>query len=100
MVLIVFRTRLRPDLSDPELETTGARMHELATSMPGFISYKDYTSPDGEGVTVVEFESHETLAAWRSHPEHVAAQEKGRARWFTSYRLSVADVVRDKTWPG
>jgi heme-degrading monooxygenase HmoA len=98
MVLIVFRGRLRPGVADPELEAVGARMHELATSMPGFVSYKDYASSDGENVTVVEFESHETLAAWRNHPEHLAAQESARVRWFASYRITVADVVRDKTW--
>jgi heme-degrading monooxygenase HmoA len=98
MVLIVFRSRLRAGTADPELEVVGGRMHDLATSMPGFISYRDYTSSDGESVTVVEFESHETLAAWRNHPEHQAAQEMGRARWFSSYRITVADVVRDKRW--
>ena len=72
---------------------------ELTVSAPGFVSYKDYASSDGESVTVVEFESHETLAAWRSHPEHVAAQELGRAKYFETYRISVADIVRDKTWP-
>jgi heme-degrading monooxygenase HmoA len=98
MVLIVFRAQLRPGIADPDLEATGLRMHELATRMPGFVSYKDYASSDGESVTVVEFESHETLAAWRNHPEHVAAQDKARARWFSNYRISVADVVRDKSW--
>jgi heme-degrading monooxygenase HmoA len=98
MVIIVFRSRLRPGMADPQLEATGARMHELATGMPGFVSYKDYASSDGEGVTVVEFESHGALAAWRNHPEHVAAQEMAREKWFSSYRISVADVVRDKAW--
>jgi hypothetical protein len=30
-------------------------------------------------VTIVELESHETLAAWRNYPEHRAVQEKARA---------------------
>jgi len=34
--------------------------------MPGFVSYSQYASPDGEGVAVVEFESHETAAAFAS----------------------------------
>jgi hypothetical protein len=40
----------------------GLRMHELATRMPGFISYKDFAAADGETVTIVEFESEETVA--------------------------------------
>jgi heme-degrading monooxygenase HmoA len=98
MVLIVFRARLRPGAADAHLEAAGVRMYEIATQMPGFVSYKDYVSEDGESVSVVEFESHETLAAWRNHPEHLAIQERARTRWFSNYRISVADVVRDKTW--
>jgi heme-degrading monooxygenase HmoA len=42
----------------------------------------------------------EPLAAWRKHPEHAAAQERGRKEWYSDYRVTVADVVRDKAWPG
>ena len=68
---------------------------ELAAMMPGYVSYRQYVAPDGEGVAVVEFESHETVAAWRAHPEHREAQRLGRARWFTEYRITVCDSVRD-----
>lgn len=98
MVLIVFRSRLRPGVVASELEAAGTRMYELATRMPGFVSMSDCTSSDGESVTIVEFESHDMLAAWRNHPEHRAIQERARAEWFTSYRISVADIVRDKVW--
>lgn len=48
--------------------------------MPGFVSYSSSTSADGEDVAVIEFESHETVAAWREHPEHREAQRLGRER--------------------
>jgi heme-degrading monooxygenase HmoA len=95
MVLIVFRSRMKSDADEAEAEALGARMYELVNGMPGFVSYSDYTAADGEYVTIVEFESHETLAAWRDHPEHVAAQKTGRERFFESYRITVADVVRN-----
>lgn len=74
MVVIVFRSRFRSGVDPAPLEPLGVRMYELATAMPGFISYKDFASADGETVSIVEFESLETLAAWRNHPEHVEAQ--------------------------
>jgi heme-degrading monooxygenase HmoA len=43
----------------------------------------------------VEFESHETAAAWRAHPEHREVQRLGRERWFSEYRITVCDAVRD-----
>jgi heme-degrading monooxygenase HmoA len=36
-----------------------------------------------------------TAQAWRAHPEHREAQRLGRERWFTEYRITVCDTVRD-----
>lgn len=94
MIVIVFRSRLRPGV-EAEVEALGARLYTLACAMPGFISYSDYASADGEGVTIVEFASHETLAAWREHPEHRQAQALGRERLFSHYRITVCEAVRD-----
>ncbi len=94
MVVIVFRSRLRPDVS-PDIATVGQRMYELASSMPGFISYKDFVAEDGENVSIVEWESLETLAAWREQPEHKMAQQRGRSEFFASYHIQVCTPVRD-----
>jgi heme-degrading monooxygenase HmoA len=94
MVVIVFRSRLKPGLEN-EIGELGARMYGLASAMPGFVSYQDYAAADGGGVAIVEFETHDTLAAWRAHPEHLAAQAAGRERFFSEYRITVCDTVRD-----
>jgi heme-degrading monooxygenase HmoA len=95
MVIIVFRARLRPDVDQQALVQLGQRMYELASSMPGYISYKDFAAGDGENVSIIEFESHETLAAWREHPEHKAAQQRGRDEFFSEYHIQVCTPVRD-----
>lgn len=95
MVVIVFRTRLREGINEQELATIGARMYEIASAMPGFISYKDFTAEDGESVTIVEFESLDTLAAWREHAEHRVAQQRGRDEFFAEYHIQVCTPVRD-----
>jgi heme-degrading monooxygenase HmoA len=94
MVVVVFRSRLKPGI-EKEIEETDSRMAALAATMPGYVSYRQYASADGDGVAVVEFESHETAAAWRAHPEHREAQRLGRERWFSEYRITVCDVARD-----
>jgi len=76
MLLTVFHTRLNPG-AGPEAEALGTRMYEIATSMPGFVSYREFQGADGESVSLVEFASPETLAAWRNHPEHLQAQQIG-----------------------
>jgi len=94
MVVIVFRSRVREGV-DKELARVGGRMYELASSMPGFLSYKDFVAEDGENVTVIEFESVETLAAWREHPEHKIVQQRGRTEFFSEYHIQVCTPIRD-----
>jgi heme-degrading monooxygenase HmoA len=94
MVVVVFRSRIRAG-NDAELMADGARMYELASAMPGFVSYKDFAAEDGENVTIVEFDTLEHLAAWRDHPEHKKVQQRGRERYFSEYHIQVCSTVRD-----
>ena len=48
MIVIVFRTLLKPEVNQETLAQLGSRMYELASSMPGYISYKDFAAEDGE----------------------------------------------------
>jgi len=93
VVITVFRSRLRSECADEFHELAG-RMMKLAESMPGFISYKVYTSEDGERCSIVEFESHEQLLAWRNLPEHRTAQQIGRERYYEEYTLHVTEPTR------
>jgi heme-degrading monooxygenase HmoA len=79
MVVVIFRARLRPDADTTALERAGVRMVELASQMPGFVPYKDFSVADGEALTLVEFQDEPTLLAWRNHPEHLQVQEMARA---------------------
>ncbi len=97
MVVTIFRSRLNPGVEE-EINRIGTRMFELAASMPGFVSYSEYVSADGENVTIVEFESHETLATWRAHPEHRQAQQQGKERFFSEYRITICEGIRDYTY--
>jgi heme-degrading monooxygenase HmoA len=93
-VVTVFRTRLRPGV-EQELGEMGVHLAALASSMPGFLSYKDYGAEDGEFVTIVEFDTVEHLAAWRKHPDHMEAQKAGRERLFSWYHIQVCLTERE-----
>ena len=99
MVVIVFRSRLRPGVDPSPLEPLGTRLYELASAMPGFISFKDFAAADGESVSIVEFESLETLEAWRLHPEHLEGQRLGRDQFFAEYQIHVCTPVRSYRFP-
>ncbi|MDR6919142.1 heme-degrading monooxygenase HmoA [Pseudomonas sp. 3296] len=95
MIVIVFRARFKEGVDTEELARLGSRMYTLASAMPGFVSYKDFESEDGESVSIVEFESLETLAAWRAHPEHRAVQHRARETLMSQYHIQVCDTIRD-----
>ena len=98
MIITVFRSRVRPEALQ-EYATWAARMSELARKMPGYISHKGFAAEDGERVTIVEFESEETLRAWSQHPDHVEAKKKGRASFYSEYRIQICAVQRNSTFP-
>jgi heme-degrading monooxygenase HmoA len=93
-MVIVFRSRLRPDADMTALMAMGERMAELASAMPGFIDYKDFASEDGENLTLVHFDSEEHLKAWANEPEHRAGQERARQEFFCEYQIEVCKPVR------
>ena len=94
MVVVVFRSRLRTE-NQAEFHALADEMMKLAVAMPGFVSYKVFAAEDGERCSIIEFESHAHLAAWREHPAHRAAQQQGRERFYAEYTLQVADPVRE-----
>ncbi|MCA9512850.1 MAG: antibiotic biosynthesis monooxygenase [Myxococcota bacterium] len=97
MVVVVFRSRL--DESEREAyEPVAVRMLELAHRAPGFVSFRAYAADDGERLALAEFETAEHAAAWGREAEHLAAQRLGRERFYTEYRLQVAEVVRERAF--
>ena len=94
MIITLFKSRLRDNVDMEQLQRLGARMYELASGMPGFISYREFASGDGESLAIVEFASEAELLAWRNHPEHVRAQALGRTQFFAEYHIQVCAQVR------
>lgn len=95
MVVVIFRSRVRPDADMAALERAGMRMYEVASQMPGFVSYKDFSAGDGESLTLVQFQDEPTLLAWRNHPEHVQVQEAARGTYFSQYHIQICKPTRE-----
>lgn len=94
MILTVFRSRLNEVFSaeyDHHVQTTSV----LAEKMPGFLGHKMFVAPDGERVTLVEFDSAENQRAWSLSPEHRAAAIAGRRGFYSQYRIQICTVTRD-----
>lgn len=98
MIVVVFRSRINEGV-EQQLNEIGARMYELASQMPGFISYKDFGAEDGEAAAIIEFESLEHVSAWKQHPEHIEAQKLGRSTFFSEFQIQVCEVIRTSSKP-
>lgn len=69
------------------------RMMELAQQQPGFLGIESVR--DELGITVSYWESLESIRNWKSCAEHLQAQELGRERWYSDFRVRVAKVERE-----
>jgi heme-degrading monooxygenase HmoA len=94
MIVTVFRSRLKPGLRE-EYVALANRMNELARTMPGYISHKDFYANDGERVAVVEFAHEDGHRAWQTNPEHRAAQKLAREKYYTEYHIQVCMLDRE-----
>ncbi|AOU97555.1 hypothetical protein BI364_05910 [Acidihalobacter yilgarnensis] len=89
----------QPGADDAGYVETAARMLILAESQPGFLGVESAHEAGG-GITVSYWRDLESIAAWRRHVEHQAAQREGRARWYARYALRVARVERAHAFDG
>jgi heme-degrading monooxygenase HmoA len=97
MIVTVFRARLRPEHAG-EFNTLALDIGAQAEAMPGFVSRKVFTAEDGERVTIVEFASREAHDAWAQHAPHRAAQQLGRERFYSEYKIQVCELVRERSF--
>lgn len=97
MVVTIFRSRLKPE-SQQEYYEWAARMGALAKTMPGYVSHKGFVAEDGERVTLVEFADDASQRTWATNLQHVEAKKKGRADFYTEYKLQICKVERESTF--
>ena len=91
MYVVIFRAKVRT--LDDEYSRVAARMRELALSQFGCLEFQAVTEGVDE-VALSYWPSEEAIRAWKSHPEHVLAQQAGRERWYASYSVQVAEISR------
>jgi len=97
VVVTIFRSRLKPE-NQQEYYEWAARMSALAKTMPGYVSHKGFVAEDGERVTLVEFADEASQRAWATNLQHVEAKKKGRADFYTEYKLQICRIERESSF--
>ncbi len=96
MILVAFRSRLRSEATEA-YAAMAQQVGPLAMAVPGYIAHKAYTAPDGERVTLVEYESEEAVKFWARDRQHAAAKKAGRGEFFSWYRVQICQVTSDRS---
>ena len=92
MFIVIFRAKVRS--ADSEYTQVASRMRELALNQFGCLEFTAVTEGQDE-IALSYWPSEANIRAWKSHSEHVLAQQLGRERWYESYIVQVAEITRD-----
>jgi len=69
-------------------------MVELAKQQPGYLGHESYKNPDGHACTISYWKAETDILRWKSHAEHIVAQELGKQKFYSQYTTRVAKVER------
>ncbi|MEQ8786562.1 MAG: antibiotic biosynthesis monooxygenase [Pirellulaceae bacterium] len=94
----VIFTSQRTSRGEAEYAATAERMEQLAARQPGYLGVESVRGADGRGITISYWNSLDAVEAWRTHAEHLLAQQSGKEQWYQSFALHVCRVERSRTW--
>ncbi len=84
MYVVIFRARVRT--LDSEYSRIAAQLRELALQQFGCLEFHALNEGANE-VALSYWPDEQSIRAWKSHADHVLAQQLGRERWYASYTV-------------
>jgi heme-degrading monooxygenase HmoA len=98
MFVVIFEVIPTKDGKEEYLKIA-AELRRFLENRAGFISIERFQSLSSEGkiLSISFWENEESITEWRNLLEHRNAQRKAKELLFHSYRIRVAQVVRDYT---
>lgn len=70
-----------------------AEMVGLARQQDGFLGVE--SARNEVGITVSYWASLEAIGKWKENARHLLAQQYGRDRWYTHYKVRICLIERD-----
>jgi len=72
---------------------TAARMVELAKQQSGFLGIE--SAREDLGITVSYWTDIESIKNWKTNTEHLEAQNTGRKRWYSAFKVRISKIECD-----
>lgn len=96
-IAVIFVAQRTAD-DEPGYAAAAAAMDVLAARQPGYLGIDGTRGPDGLGITVSYWADEASALAWKAEADHAGVRDIGRERWYSHYRLIVAQVTRAYDW--
>lgn len=96
MIAVIFEVRPRPEHKQRYFDIA-AELRPLLDTIDGFISIERFESlsEPGKILSLSFWRDDAAVTAWRTLEPHRMAQQEGRAKVFSDYRLRIANITRD-----
>ena len=88
----VIFTSTRTEMDNGYIEMA-CLMEELASQQIGFIGME--SARNDIGITVSYWRNLETIRIWKQQTDHIIAQQKGRNKWYSWYKVRICKVERE-----
>ena len=88
----VIFTSTRTD-GDSNYSEIADKMVELAKQQDGFLGVE--SARNELGITVSYWSDLDAIKKWKENTEHSIAREKGRNKWYKTFKIRIAKVERD-----
>jgi len=56
---------------------------------------KEFTAvtEGSQEIAISHWESLEQIKAWKANSEHIKAQELGKSKWYSDYKVEIVEVI-------
>ena len=94
VVFVAERTRQNGEVQDAEgYAAMSAEMTALAKQQNGFLGIDSATDPIN--MTVSYWHDLDSIKNWKNELRHQQAQQLGRKKWYSTYRIRICKVERE-----
>ncbi len=95
MYVVIFRAEA--EAPDDDYAAMVAMLRDMALRDFGCLEFCAVTEGSHE-IALSYWPGLAAIKAWKAQAEHIAAQRLGRERWYSAYRLQIAQIERDYTF--
>lgn len=96
-IAVIFKS-LRTPHDDAGYAAAAEAMDAEARRQPGYLGIDSVRDAAGHGITISYWADEAAALAWRNHAGHTAIRAQGRADWYESYEVIVAEIGRSYRW--